>query len=139
VGFERKTIEAVGLEWGEVQPTNDVLERLRAAGLADAWNGRNPLASALCGRAIMETTALLYDFSVRLEGFCEARNLVEIDALVMNRTFSGSERTERGAHRVGNIARRKVPVMLLDRPGISVAELSGNHIKTIQLGRSTWR
>jgi hypothetical protein len=102
VGFEREAIEAVGEVWGEVQRTNDVLERLRAArlaevrpdgaarqskvawkiatfqqvilyrivmladGCADAWNGRNPLASTLCARAIMETSMRGLKHSVKL-------------------------------------------------------------------------
>lgn len=42
------------------------------------------------------------------------------------RWLHDSQRTERSAHRVGNIARRKVPIMLLDHPAVGVAALNAN-------------
>lgn len=59
-----------------------------ADGCAAAWNGSNPLASALCARAMMETGALVLDFEAQLQRFCDQADFTAIDKLVMNRTFS---------------------------------------------------
>jgi hypothetical protein len=64
-----------------------------ADGCAAAWNGRNPLASVLAARAIMEVAALVYDFTAQLKRLCASADYSAIDALVMNRTFGTRNET----------------------------------------------
>ena len=95
VGFKREAIELIGKDWADIEPHNDILERLRkrrlsavrpegssarstvvwkivgfeqiilyrivmlADGCADAWNAHNPLASVLCARALLESSAIV--------------------------------------------------------------------------------
>jgi len=64
----------------------------RTVMLADActssWNSKNTLGSILAARAIMETTAVLYDFRCRLSELIAKKDIDGIDRLTMNRTFS---------------------------------------------------
>ena len=59
-----------------------------ADGCADSWGRRNTLTSILCARALVETTALIFDFATRLKVLCDKADFTSIDQLVMNRTFA---------------------------------------------------
>lgn len=53
-----------------------------ADGCADAWNADNPLAAALCARAIIETTAYFDNFETELSKLCEEGDLSAIEELI---------------------------------------------------------
>lgn len=56
---------------------------------ASEWNNGNQLASIILARSVLETAAVVYDFSRRLQGACEGADFTTIDDLVMSHTFSG--------------------------------------------------
>lgn len=56
---------------------------------ASEWNNGNQLASIILARSVLETAAVVYDFSRRLQEACESADFSTIDGLVMSHTFSG--------------------------------------------------
>jgi hypothetical protein len=61
---------------------------MAADGCAACCNSSNILGSVLCGRALVETTALLVDFVTQLRRLCDSGDFKGIDNLVNNRTFA---------------------------------------------------
>jgi hypothetical protein len=59
-----------------------------AESFATNWNGQNIVGAYLPARALIETSALLLELEHELRALIEARDLVAIDALLMNRLFA---------------------------------------------------
>ena len=78
------------LAWKIATYQQPVLYRvvMLASGCAANWNGRNLLCAYLAARALIETVAVFLVFEDELQTLIEQENLGEIDALIMNRTFS---------------------------------------------------
>jgi hypothetical protein len=78
------------LAWKIATYQQPVLYRvvMLASGCATNWNRRNLLCAYLAARALIETVAIFLAFEADLETLIEEKNLAEIDALIMNRTFS---------------------------------------------------
>lgn len=59
-----------------------------ADGCCVAWNAHNPLAGALCGRALIETAAVVWDYQHQLSRLCRDRDRMGISELAFKRTFA---------------------------------------------------
>ena len=59
-----------------------------AGSLALNWNARNIIGCYLSARALVETSAVLFDFEHQLKSAVEEKNLAAIDQLCTNRHFS---------------------------------------------------